>query len=402
MTNDMIKEWSNWSGSLRFTPATIAIPDNEEELQNIIRKASSEAKTVRVCGAGHSSTPLVKTSDILVSMEHFKGIISKEDNIITIRSGMMLKEANQAFLEHGLALENLGDVDLQALVGAIGTGTHGTGKNLHILSNHLVGGRLVNGKGEVVDFSMEKDRDLTLAARVALGSLGIFTQLRLRLFPAFQLHRKEWCTHIEDCMINLESLVASNRNFDFYWYPRTDEAKLRTLNLPGEGPDDIPFAWCQKEKFGWSGDVIPRERENKFDEIEYWLPIENGPSCFEEVRWRIKKIHRKNVGWRVLYRTVAADEAFLSGAHGRDTATVSMHHNASLPHDNFFRDIEPILIKYGGRPHWGKKHYQTAGKLKTLYPYWKRFQEIRRSMDPKGVFMNNYLQTLFEEKKENG
>jgi FAD/FMN-containing dehydrogenase len=63
---------------------------------------------------------------------------------------MMLKDANKAFLDHGLALENLGDVDLQALVGAIGTGTHGTGKNLHILSNHLVGGKLVNGKGEVV------------------------------------------------------------------------------------------------------------------------------------------------------------------------------------------------------------------------------------------------------------
>jgi FAD/FMN-containing dehydrogenase len=402
MSDDMSNEWSNWSGSLRFTPTTDAIPESEKELAQIIRKAAAENQTVRVRGAGHSSTPLVQTSDILVSMERFKGIISKEGNIITIRSGMMLKEANQAFLEHGLALENLGDVDLQALTGAIGTGTHGTGKHLRIISNHLVGGKLVNGKGEIIEFSLEKDPDITLAARVALGSLGIFTELRLKLFPAFQLHRQEWCTHIEDCMINLESLISSNRNFDFYWYPRSDEAKLRTLNLPGEGPKDIPFAWCQKEKSGWSGDVIPRARENKFDEIEFWLPIENGPSCFEEVRQRIKELHRKEVGWRVLYRTVAGDEAFLSGAHGRNTATVSLHHNASLPHDKFFRDMEPILIKHGGRPHWGKKHYQTAKELKALYPCWERFHEIRRSMDPEGVFMNAYLRTLFEEEKENG
>jgi FAD/FMN-containing dehydrogenase len=392
----MTGEFSNWSGSLKFTPATTATPADEDELQYLVRRAGAEGRTVRVAGAGHSSTPLVRTDDVLVSMERFKGVVSQEGETMTIRSGMMLKEANQAFLEHGLALENLGDVDLQALVGAIGTGTHGTGKRLRIISNHLVGGRLVNGKGETVEFSLETDHDLTLAARVALGALGIFTELKLRLVPAFKLHRREWCTHIEDCMVNLDRLVEENRNFDFYWYPRSDEAKLRTLNPPGEGPDDIPYAWCQKEKEGWSGDVIPRDRDNKFDEIEFWLPAEKGPSCFEEVRQRIKAVHRRDVGWRVLYRTVAADEAFLSGAHGRPTVTVSMHHNASLPHDAFFRDIEPILLRHGGRPHWGKKHYRTARDLRPLYPKWDRFQEIRRSMDPGGVFLNDHLRSLFE------
>ncbi|GAB6057976.1 D-arabinono-1,4-lactone oxidase [Desulfonatronum parangueonense] len=392
-----MKEWSNWSGSLRFTPAALVVPENEEELAQIVRRAGEEGKTVRVSGAGHSSTPLVQTTDILVSMKKITGFVSKDGATIAIRGGTMLKDANEIFLEHGLALENLGDVDLQALAGAIGTGTHGTGRNLRIISNHLVGGRLVNGKGEIVDFNIKDDHDFTLAARVALGTLGIFTELRLRLLPAFHLHRKEWCTHIEDCMVNLDKLIASNRNFDFYWYPRSDEAKLRTLNIPGTGPEDIPYAWCQKERVGWSGDVIPRTRENKFDEIEFWLPIDNGPPCFEEIRQRIKEVHRKDVGWRVLYRTVAADEALLSGAHGRATATISMHHNASLPHDAFFRDIEPYLIKYGGRPHWGKKHYRTAAELKKLYPRWDRFQEIRKSMDPEGVFMNEYLRTIFEE-----
>jgi FAD/FMN-containing dehydrogenase len=193
----MVNEWSNWSGSLRFKAATFATPADEEELQNLVRRAGAEGRTVRVAGAGHSSTPLVRTSDILVFMERFKGVVCRDGDTMTIRSGMMLKEANQAFLEYGLALENLGDVDLQALVGAIGTGTHGTGKRLRIISNHLVGGRLINGKGEIVAFSLEEDPDLTLAARVALGTIGIFTELRLKLLPAFKLHRREWCTHIE-------------------------------------------------------------------------------------------------------------------------------------------------------------------------------------------------------------
>jgi hypothetical protein len=28
---------------------------------------------------------------------------------------------------------------------------------------------------------------------------------------------------------------------DFYWYPRSDEVKVRFLNLPGEGTTDIPY-----------------------------------------------------------------------------------------------------------------------------------------------------------------
>jgi FAD/FMN-containing dehydrogenase len=395
----MPKEWSNWSGSMRFTPAEVATPADEEELQQIIREAREAGHTVRAAGAGHSSTPLMETPHILICMEHFSGVKDRDGNELTVRSGTMLKDANKLFLEHGLALANLGDVDLQMLTGAISTGTHGTGRNLRILADHVVGGAFMNGRGELVEFSLDKDHDLTLAARVALGSLGIFTELRLKLLPAFQLHRQEWCTHIEDCMEHLDELIESNRNFDFYWYPRSDQAKLRTLNPPGQGREDISYATIDKDYTGWSGDVIPKDRDNKFDEIEFWLPIENGPECFWEVRDRIRTVHRKHVGWRVLYRTIAADEALMSGAHGRDSATVSMHHNASLPHDDFFRDIEPILLKHGGRPHWGKKHYLTAKDVRPLYPEWDRFQEIRRSMDPDGVFLNDHLRELFGETK---
>jgi hypothetical protein len=44
----MSYEWSNWSGSLRFTPANAAIPESEKELAQITRKAAAENQTVRV------------------------------------------------------------------------------------------------------------------------------------------------------------------------------------------------------------------------------------------------------------------------------------------------------------------------------------------------------------------
>jgi L-gulonolactone oxidase len=45
---------------------------------------------------------------------------------------------------------------------------------------------------------------------------------------------------------------------------------------------------------------------------------------------------------------------------------------------------------YGGRPHWGKRHYQTADSLRDRYPEWDRFEAVRARFDPTGVFTNDY------------
>ncbi len=395
----MPQEWSNWSGSLTFTPGSVEMPADEDDLRAIVLQAAEEGRSVRVVGAGHSSTPLVATEHVLVSMERFQGVVAHDaqKNEVTVRSGLTLKEAGRTFHDLGLAMANLGDVDLQTLVGAIGTGTHGTGKDLNILSSHLVGGRMVTGGGPIVSFDIEDDPELVNMLRVSLGTLGIFTELRLRLLPAYELERKEWCTHIEGCLAHLDELIEGNRNFDFYWYPRSDEAKLRTLNEPGQGMQDIPYATLQKEMRGHSHEVIPRHRELKFDEMEYFLPREAGPECFSKVRRRIRERWRKDIVWRVLYRTVAADDYHLSAATGRESATISLHHNAGLPFWDYFKDIEPIFRDFGGRPHWAKKHTMRAEELRTMYPGWDEFLRMRKCLDSDGVLLNPYLRELFGE-----
>lgn len=389
-------EWSNWSGSLRFKPGRIETPEDEGQLAELVRWAVAGRRTVRVVGAGHSSSPLVETKGILVSLTHFQGIESHDAvaHEATLRAGMTLHDAGEALLKLGLAMHNTGDVDVQTVAGAIGTGTHGTGRRLKNLSTMLFGVRIVTGTGKLVEYSLEQDPKFLQALRVSLGALGIFTALRLRLLPAFRLHRREWCTHIDDCLAHLDDLITENRNFDFYWYPRSDEAKLRTLNVPGQGPSDLPYARLVEEESGWSAEVLPKHRELKFDEMEYSLPAEASTECFQEVRKRVKERHRKMVGWRLLYRTVAPDDAFLSTAHRRETVTLSLHQNTGLPFWEYFKDIEPIFRAYGGRPHWGKKHTLRADDLRPLYSMWDRFLEIRRLMDPEGVLLNPYLREL--------
>jgi FAD/FMN-containing dehydrogenase len=394
MTEELVK----WSGSLRFTPGRIERPTSEEELSRIVRRAAAEEKTVRPIGSMHTSSPIFVTDDILVSLAHLRGVASYDpgQSEATVLPGTPLHVLGDALHAHGLAVPNLGDIDVQQVAGAIATGTHGTGRSMQSLSCMLVGGRLLTAAGEIMAFSIEEDPEFVRAVRVSLGTLGIFTALRLRLLSAYDLRRREWCTTIDRCCLHLEDLIAENRNFDFYWYPRSDTVKLRTWNRPGEGPDDIPYATLVEDRTGPAHRMLSKSRSLKFHEMEYALPAKTGYECFERVRTAVLEKHRRNVGWRVLYRTVAPDDSCLSVASGRPTVTISLHQNATLPFWDYFRDIEPIFVEYGGRPHWAKKHTLKADDLRPLYPEWDRFRKIRRQMDPGGVFMTPPLYDLLE------
>jgi FAD/FMN-containing dehydrogenase len=62
-----------------------------------------------------------------------------------------------------------------------------------------------------------------------------------------------------------------------------------------------------------------------------------------------------------------------------------------MEYESCFRAIEEIMDSYDGRPHWGKRHYQTAATLAPRYAGWDRFQAVRARLDPDGVFTNAYV-----------
>ncbi|WP_258933082.1 hypothetical protein [Nesterenkonia pannonica] len=206
--------------------------------------------------------------------------------------------------------------------------------------------------------------------------------------------------HIDWVLEHFAELVEQNRSFDFYWYPRSDMAQVRLLNEPGEEPTLLPPGELKKEVTGPSYEVIPNDRHLVFEEMEYMLPFDEQLAAFREVRERVKSEHRALVGWRVLVRTIAADNVMISNAQGRDTMTIALLQNNTLPFKEYFDDIEPIFQRHGGRPHWGKKHTMKAPELARLYPEWERFQQIRKQMDPDGVMMNDYLKELLGEEGE--
>ncbi|MGE3267221.1 MAG: D-arabinono-1,4-lactone oxidase [Chloroflexota bacterium] len=400
----MAETWQNWSGGVRSTPSRIVSPRDEGELAAALA-ASDEP--VRVVGAGHSFTPLCATDGMLLSLDALTGLVSTDAtaSIATVWAGTRLHDLGEPLLAAGFGLANMGDIDRQALAGAVSTGTHGTGRTLGSISTQVVGMRLVLADGSVLDCSELQEPEVLRAGRMSIGALGVITQLTLRVLPAYRLHQRTWPAPFESCLEQLPALVADNRHFEFFWSPADDACAMKTLNptdLPsGELAPPIPAPgrlprYLTPERVDWSHRVFPSERTVPFNEMEFAVPEEAGPDCLREIRALMRTWH-PDVLWPIEYRTVRADDIPLSPAFGRATVTISIHQAAELPHERFFSDAEAIFRSHDGRPHWGKLHSCTAADLRDFYPEFGAFQRLRARLDPAGRFMNPHLRAMLEE-----
>ena len=380
------------------TPEEIVFPRDETEVVSAVQVAAAQRKVVRVAGTGHSSTGIVGTDQVLMSLDRLSGLVGRDRERSTARlyGGTKLHAAGGILLEIGLSMENLGDIDVQSIAGAVGTGTHGTGPTLGNIPSNVTAIRLVDGRGDLV--TLDEGSPELRAARVAIGVLGVFVEIEVRCLRAFRLRERTWVEPVEVTMDLLADRIETNRSYEFFWMPASDQCYSKTLNvtnLASLASGQRSSIGSEGERIGWSAQIIPSVRENKFHEMEYAIPAEAGPECFERIRTRFLERHAADVQWPIEYRTVAADDALLSPHGGRSSVTISLHQAAHLPYRDFFMDIEPIFWEYGGRPHWGKFNTMTKEQFRAVYPHWDEFAEIRERFDPGGTFLSPYPKSLF-------
>ena len=59
-----------------FDPAKVRLPRSEAEIIEIIKNASQLHHQMRVLGSGHSRNSLAFSRDVILSLEHYKGVVS--------------------------------------------------------------------------------------------------------------------------------------------------------------------------------------------------------------------------------------------------------------------------------------------------------------------------------------
>jgi FAD-linked oxidoreductase len=429
----MTKNWQNWSGSVEATPARIEYPTTQAEIVRFVQQARASGRNVRVVGSGHSFTPLVQTDGVLLSLDNYTGItaVDPEKLQVTVRAGTKIRQLGDELFSYGLAQPNLGDIDVQSIAGAISTGTHGTGATLGNISTQVVGLTLVTGTGEVITCSESQNRDIFKAAQIGLGALGVITDVTLHCVPAYRLHYEWRKISLSDALDNYDNYRRRFRNFEFYWLPYTDACLAKFIRATEENSRPKNFyrrfnetvlengvfwllsEFCRRfpdrsasvarlvgklisggSDVQYSHRIYATTRLVKFQEMEYNLPVENFGAALREIDECIRR-ERFEVHFPLECRFTAADDIWLSPAHGRQSAYIAVHMYKGMEYQRYFAAVEAILRAHGGRPHWGKLHTLTAPDFAALYPCWEQFQSVRRTLDPDGVFLNSYLKTIF-------
>jgi FAD/FMN-containing dehydrogenase len=407
--------WRNWVGNQSFVARYKAAPASEDELVALVCEASRQNLTVRVAGSGHSFTPVVATSGLLLSLKNMQGLVSADldRKRVVVRAGARIGDIGRALKELGLSLANQGDIDTQAIAGALSTGTHGTGMSLGCLSSQAVGMRLVQPDGSIMAVDVDDDPETMAAAQVAIGTLGVISAITLQTLPAYNLKEKLWRDDFESCMEQHDELAKSNRHFSFFWCPvaesrhlyclpdvsaassvkrEHDVCEMKVMNITDEAPcaDDKTF-----ERVAYSSDIYPIEYVPNFHELEYAVPIENGKEALRQVRELMLTKH-VNCIYPVEYRFVAGDSGMLSPYFKRASVTISVSGGPGIDYWSYLLDVDAILRQYRARPHWGKLHFNRAEDMAALYPRFRDFEAIRRRLDPLGRFLNDHLRGLFE------
>jgi len=144
-----------------------------------------------------------------------------------------------------------------------------------------------------------------------------------------------------------------------------------------------------------SYEIFSNLRDIRFNEMEYSIPAELGPKCLKEILDVIKE-KDIDVIFPLEYRYVKGDDIWLSPFYGRDSCSISCHNFHDLDYKKYFALVEPILLKYDGRPHWGKINTLGHNELMARFPRMKDFLEVRKEIDPEGKFLNSYLKQVFK------
>jgi L-gulonolactone oxidase len=420
--------WTNWAGDQTCRPAEVVSPANREELAAAVAAATAAGRKARVAGSGHSFTEAPLTDGTLLRIEALRGVLDADraTGLVKVAAGTVIADLDEELARLGLAMENLGDIDRQTLAGAISTGTHGTGAGLRSISSQVEAVELVLADGSVRELDAGAPQ-LLRAARVGVGALGAISAVTLRCVPAFTLERVDSPRPREEVLDRFDELAAANDHFELFTFPYADNALVLERNRTDAPPhprgsfaaflNDVVLENWALEALAATGKALPRtipalsrlagalagggrtvdrsdrvfanERRVRFTEMEYAIPRRHGPEAARRVvEW--VRANRYPVFFPIEIRVGAAEDAALAMAHGRETAYIAVHQYRGMEWRPYFEAIEAIVDSYDGRPHWGKRHFQTAATLAPRYPSWAEFQRARDDLDPQRTFSNEY------------
>ncbi|XXG76186.1 hypothetical protein AAC387_Pa08g0595 [Persea americana] len=234
----------------------VVYPTTEEELVSAVGMATMSKRKMKVATRySHSITKLVcpgGDDGLLISTRNLNRVLSidKSMMLMTVESGVTLREAIDGAAKAGLALPYTPYWWGLTMGGLMATGAHGStlwdkGSSVH---DYVVGLRIVTpataSEGYAKVRALSSNHPDMNAVKVSLGVLGVISQVTLRLQPLFKRSMTNQVRNDKDLGEQAVTFGNQHEFGDMIWYPSQHKVVYRlddrvSSNASGDGLNDF-------------------------------------------------------------------------------------------------------------------------------------------------------------------
>lgn len=427
-----MRHWTSWNGNIRHGYSEWVEPDSQPELV----AAVSGAERVRVVGAGFSSADIVGGPSTLISLSRtYRDVVSVDERHrrVTVQAGMTVARLVEVLAELGWALSALPDIDAVTVGGALATGTHGTGRDAHLLSGYVVAMSVVLADGTVRTVSGADELD---AFRLGLGVLGVTSTVTFQAEPAYDLQVHGEPVRDSVWLRRWESWLGEYEFLRILWLPHTGYGFVYRGDraaVPAQGVRVEPPSWVRHRRrssallyrattrlpvatplvnrllyslffahrvadYGSLYDAtVTKSRSSTMELAEWTVDRSAFPDALGQMRATLHSLSTPHVAHLPMdVRFLGRDTTWLSYAYDRNAVTVGLVCRVAEAADQYssFDLMQRVFTELGGRPHWAKRHSWGPAECSQAWPRYDDFRRFRAELDPRGKFLNDYLARL--------
>jgi FAD/FMN-containing dehydrogenase len=180
-----------WNLAVDQRPAAVALPENADDVTQIVRFARSRGLRVAPQGTGHNAHGLEGRlgGSILVKTDRMRAVqIDPERRRARIEAGALWMDVTGPAAEHGLAALAGSSPDVGVIGYTLGGGISWLSRRYGLAANHVTAIEVVTSGGHRLRASSDSHPDLFWALRGGGGSFAVVTAIEIGLFPISEVY----------------------------------------------------------------------------------------------------------------------------------------------------------------------------------------------------------------------